>query len=411
MDIYLFSQSMRRKSNILILLQIVVIAILVTACQTKKGSGTFETYVVDKGNIETWETTEGIVEPANEVLLLSPTASIITQINKEPGQKVEEGETIVVLNTKAVEDKIDQLNDQLAVKHNNLEKNRLTARSTKADLKYSIETKKLKISSIKSVLADQEQLLEVGGISPAKFDKTKQELVLAEKDLQLVQQKNSIKLAQLGTDEKGLLLQIEIQQKDLERQKELLKSMEVKAPSDGIVLDIHGKVGEKIQGDKLLVTLSDLTRFKIKADIDEKHKGMIKTGRLAYVLVDNTRLEGRIGSIMPSLENGNLQFSVYLTDNNHPKLIPNQKVDLQIVKRARYDVLRIKKGALLNNKKVQQVYVVNGDSANQKELKFGLITDEYLEVKEGLLEGDEVIISSAVVVRNGVSVSVDELKN
>ena len=411
MDIYLFSQSMRRKSNILILLQIVVIAILVTACQTKKGSGTFETYVVDKGNIETWETTEGIVEPANEVLLLSPTASIITQINKEPGQKVEEGETIVVLNTKAVEDKIDQLNDQLAVKHNNLEKNRLTARSTKADLKYSIETKKLKISSIKSVLADQEQLLEVGGISPAKFDKTKQELVLAEKDLQLVQQKNSIKLAQLGTDEKGLLLQIEIQQKDLERQKELLKSMEVKAPSDGIVLDIHGKVGEKIQGDKLLVTLSDLTRFKIKADIDEKHKGMIKTGRRAYVLVDNTRLEGRIGSIMPSLENGNLQFSVYLTDNNHPKLIPNQKVDLQIVKRARYDVLRIKKGALLNNKKVQQVYVVNGDSANQKELKFGLITDEYLEVKEGLLEGDEVIISSAVVVRNGVSVSVDELKN
>jgi len=411
LDIYLFSQSMRRKSNILILLQIVVIAILVTACQTKKGSGTFETYVVDKGNIETWETTEGIVEPANEVLLLSPTASIITQINKEPGQKVEEGETIVVLNTKAVEDKIDQLNDQLAVKHNNLEKNRLTARSTKADLKYSIETKKLKISSIKSVLADQEQLLEVGGISPAKFDKTKQELVLAEKDLQLVQQKNSIKLAQLGTDEKGLLLQIEIQQKDLERQKELLKSMEVKAPSDGIVLDIHGKVGEKIQGDKLLVTLSDLTRFKIKADIDEKHKGMIKTGRRAYVLVDNTRLEGRIGSIMPSLENGNLQFSVYLTDNNHPKLIPNQKVDLQIVKRARYDVLRIKKGALLNNKKVQQVYVVNGDSANQKELKFGLITDEYLEVKEGLLEGDEVIISSAVVVRNGVSVSVDELKN
>ena len=411
MDIYLFSQSMCRKSNILILLQIVVIAILVTACQTKKGSGTFETYVVDKGNIETWETTEGIVEPANEVLLLSPTASIITQINKEPGQKVEEGETIVVLNTKAVEDKIDQLNDQLAVKHNNLEKNRLTARSTKADLKYSIETKKLKISSIKSVLADQEQLLEVGGISPAKFDKTKQELVLAEKDLQLVQQKNSIKLAQLGTDEKGLLLQIEIQQKDLERQKELLKNMEVKAPSDGIVLDIHGKVGEKIQGDKLLVTLSDLTRFKIKADIDEKHKGMIKTGRRAYVLVDNTRLEGRIGSIMPSLENGNLQFSVYLTDNNHPKLIPNQKVDLQIVKRARYDVLRIKKGALLNNKKVQQVYVVNGDSANQKELKFGLITDEYLEVKEGLLEGDEVIISSAVVVRNGVSVSVDELKN
>jgi len=388
-----------------------ILFVIVSACQTKSGTGTYETYVVDKGNIETWETTRGQVEPANEVLLLSPTASIITAINKEPGQKVKEGETIVVLNTKAVEEKIEQIQDQLAVKENSLEKTRLTARSTKADLSHSIETKKLKISSIKSVLADQEQLLEVGGISPAKFDKTKQELVLAEKDLQLVQQKNAIKLQQLAADEKGLLLQIEIQQKALEQQKELLGRMEVKAPSDGIVLGIHGKKGEKIQGDKLLVSLSDLTRFKINATIEAKHKNMIKTGRRAYVIVDNTRLEGRIGTIMPKLADGNMQFSVYLTDSKHPKLIPNQKVDLQVIKRARYDVLRIKKGAMISNKKVQNVYVVNGDSANQIELQLGLITDDYIEVKGGLAEGDEVVISTVSATNNAKKVSIDRLKN
>ena len=63
-------------------------------CQSNSGKGTYETYVVDKGNIETWETTEGFVEPANEVLLLSPAASIITEILKEPGQQVKEGETL-----------------------------------------------------------------------------------------------------------------------------------------------------------------------------------------------------------------------------------------------------------------------------------------------------------------------------
>ena len=402
---------MRSKLNIYVLIHLSFIMMGAGACQSKSGNGTFETYVVDKGNIETWETTKGLVEPANEVLLLSPTASIITQIRKEPGQKVKQGEIIVVLNTKAVEDKIEQINDQLAVKQNNLEKNQLTARSAKADLAHSIETKKLKISSIKSILADQKQLLEVGGISPAKFDKTKQELVLAEKELQLVQHKNAIKLAQLAADEKGLRLQIEIQEKDLLREKELLQRMTVKAPSEGIVLDIHGKVGEKIQGDKLLVSLSDLTRFKIKATIGETHKEIIKTGAKAYVMVDNTRLEGRIGTILPSLEDGNLQFSVYLTDSKHPKLIPNQNVDLQIVERARYDVIRLKKGALLNDKEVQKVYVVNGDSANQKELKVGMITDEYLEVKEGLSIGDVVVISSGTNHRDQLSVGIDELKN
>ncbi|MCG8579860.1 MAG: efflux RND transporter periplasmic adaptor subunit, partial [Bacteroidales bacterium] len=306
-----------------IVLYFVLVAGLVS-CQGNAGTGTYETYIVDKGNIETWETTAGRVEPANEVLLLSPTASIITEIKKEPGQKVKAGEVLVVLNTKEVEEKIENLNDQLAVKQNNLEKTRLNARSAKADLSHNIETKKLKISSIKSVLADQKQLLEVGGISQAKFDKTKQELVLAEKELQLVQQKNSIKLQQLAADEKGLLLQIEIQQKELEHQQELLNRMVVKAPSEGIVLGIHAKQGEKIQGDKLLVTLSDLTRFKIRATIDEKHKRMVKTGKRAYVMVDNERLEGRIGTVSPTLEDGNLSFSVHLTDNNHPKLIPNQ---------------------------------------------------------------------------------------
>ncbi|WP_430817613.1 efflux RND transporter periplasmic adaptor subunit [Carboxylicivirga sp. RSCT41] len=380
------------------------------SCGGNSGTGTYETYIVDKGNIETWETTEGRVEPANEVLLLSPTASIITEIKKEPGQKVEEGEVLVVLNTKEVEEKIENLNDQLAVKQNNLEKTRLNARSAKADLSHNIETKKLKISSIKSVLADQEQLLEVGGISQAKFDKTKQELVLAEKELQLVQQKNSIKLQQLAADEKGLLLQIEIQQKELEHQQELLNRMLVKAPSEGIILGIHAKQGEKIQGDKLLVTLSDLTRFKIRATIDEKHKRMVKTGKRAYVIVDNERLEGRIGTVSPTLEDGNLSFSVHLTDNNHPKLIPNQRVDLQIVKRARYDVLRLKKGAIISNKKVQNVYVINGDSAEQQELELGLVTDEYIEIKDGLAEGDEVVISTVSKFKDASSLSVDKLK-
>ncbi|MCG8582919.1 MAG: efflux RND transporter periplasmic adaptor subunit, partial [Bacteroidales bacterium] len=92
------------------------------------------------------------------------------------------------------------------------------------------------------------------------------------------------------------------------------------------------------------------------------------------------------------------------------KLIPNQRVDLQIVKRARYDVLRLKKGAIISNKKVQHVYVVNGDSAEQQELELGLITDEYIEIKGGLDEGDEVVISTVSKFKDANSLSVDKLK-
>ncbi|MCW3806565.1 efflux RND transporter periplasmic adaptor subunit [Plebeiibacterium marinum] len=390
---------------------VIVLITIALGCQSKQSeliTGKFETYKIDVGNIETFVPTEGYVIPANEVLLLSPAASIVAKIVKEPGHPVKEGDVIVKLDTKSIEAKIEQLNDQLAVKENNLEKNRLNARSTRADLAYNEETKKLKIASIKSTLADQKQLLEVGGISQAKYDKTKQELVLAEKDLKLVREKNSIRIAQLAADEKGLLLQIEMQQKELGNQKELLGLMEVKAPSDGIVLSVNAKEGEKIQGEKLLVTMSDLSRLKIRASIDSKFKNLIKTGRRAYVLVDKNRLEGRVASVNPQLENNNLGFTICLTESDHPKLIPNQKVNLEVVKRARYDVLRIKRGSLFNNKKNQKALLVSGDSAVRKEVTLGLITDEFIEVKEGLKEGDEIVISSEVPLKEVGSVKIEK---
>ncbi len=374
-----------------------VVLITLFACEPKQSNlveGEFETYIVDKGNIESFETTEGNVEPANEVILLSPTSSIVKKIIKGPGQRVTKGDVIIKLDTKTVKSKIEQLNDQLEVKNNSLEKTRLSARSVKADLSYSEETKKLKIASTKSTLADQQLLFEVGGISQAKIDKTKQELVLAEKDLKLVKQKNTIKLAQLKTDEKGLLLQIEMQQKDLEQQKELLTRMEVKAPSDGIILNVLAKEGEKIPGEKVLVSVSDLTRLKVEASIDEKHRKLIKIGRRAYVVDGKNKLEGRISSVMPRLDGGKLMFSVVLTEDDQSKLIPNQKVELQVVTRARYDVLRLKRGELLNWSKNQSLYIVNGDSATRTDITFGLITDEYAELKEGANEGAKVVISN-----------------
>ena len=103
-------------------------------------------------------------------------------------------------------------------------------------MSYNEEVKKLKITSLKSQLADQEQLLEVGGISPARIEQTKQEITLAEKDLKTLNEKNSIRLKQLETEEQGLLLQIRMQEKDLKEKQGLLEKMSIKAPSSGIIL-------------------------------------------------------------------------------------------------------------------------------------------------------------------------------
>jgi HlyD family secretion protein len=157
------------------------------------GASNYETSIVDRGEVYIPLEAFGIVEPENEVIILSPANSLILQINKESGSRVKKGDVIIELDDKPTRDEIEQITDQLEVKSNSLERSRLEGQMARIDLDYNVEVKKLRITSIKAQLADEEQLLSVGGISSAKIDETKQNLVLAEKDLDMIQKKNAIR--------------------------------------------------------------------------------------------------------------------------------------------------------------------------------------------------------------------------
>ena len=366
----------------------------------KLKKGKFKTEVVERGKVVSTTKATGVVESENEVLVLSPATSIIQKILKEPGDYVKQGEIIVQLNPESVQGSIERMKDQLDVRKNNLEKTRLNAQSAKLDLDYNEEVKKLKITSLKSQLADQNQLLEVGGISPARVEQTKQEITLAEKDMNMLVQKNSIRLKQLAADEKGLQLQIRIDEKALENNIELLSKMNVRAPSSGIILNITGHVGQKINADATLVRMSDLTSFKLLGSIEEQLASHVKTGTQVFVTLDDENLQGQIGNITPMVENNKVQFNVHLKQSSHPKLIANQNVQIQIINNEKESVLRIKKLPEFDKGKIQKVFVVEGDKAVKKEITLGIVGNEYCEVLSGLNEGDVVITDEAASLRH-----------
>lgn len=399
---------MRTNKNLYIAVVVVILIITIGTVLYFSGalvpgaikSGNFETVTVDRGDVISTTQATGIIESENEVILLSPAASIIKSILKEPGNQVQAGDIILQLQTEPVLDDIEKLKDQLEVKRNNLEKNQLNAQSTKLDLDYNEEVKRLKVISLKAQLSDQEQLLEVGGISPARVQETKQEITLAEKDLAMLINKNSIRLKQLNAEDRGLYLQIRMDEKLLEDKNLLLSKMSVRAPSAGIILNISGNVGEKVPADKSLVTMSDLSSFKLIGSIDEQYARQLKTGSMVYVTVENEKLEGLIGNITPIVENNKVQFNVHLAESSHPKLIANQNVQIQIFNNKKENTLRIKKFRELENGKTQKVFVVEGNKAVKKEILLGLMGDEYCEILSGLKQGDVVISEETNSIRH-----------
>lgn len=394
----------KRKYILITLIALIVVVACLYLFQLVGNStlinGEYETSTVDRGMVYTTEETTGIVKPANEVIILCPGSSVIKKISKNPGSYVFTGETILTLDPEPVESQIEKLSDQLNIMQNDLDKNRLNARGIQVDLDFDLQVKKLRITSLKSDLESEEELLKVGGISPAKVDKTKQELTLAEQDLKTTKEKNSIRLKQLEIEEAGILIKIDIQKKELERNHELLKKMIVRAPSSGIILTMQGSEGEKVNTDVLLVRMSDLSVLKIRASIEIKKVGIIKTGGIVYAVVENEKVLGTIGDIKPLANDEKIEFDVFLDENKHSKLIPNQKVEILIVTEQAANVLRLKRGDLITKNKKQYVYVLGQDKAVRRRIEAGLSDMEYIEVLSGLQEGERVIISASAAFRH-----------
>jgi len=372
----------------------------------KINSGEFEISEVEIGSVVKTIPAEGTVEPESEVLILSPASSIIQRIVKDVGSKVELGEAIIILDPTPVQEEIERLEDQLEVKRNSLRKNQLNARSIRVDLDYNVEVKKLKIASLKSELADQQQLLEVGGISPARYEQTKQELVLAEKDLETINARNTIRLKQLETEDEGLRLQISIQEKALEQQMELLKKMIIRAPSAGIILSLDGQMGEKVNKDKLLVKMSNLSNFKIRANADDEHSEYIRTGSPVIVNLAQEELKGQIGTVSPAIKDKKVEFDVYLQQSNHWKLRPNMTLPLKVVVDEADSVMRVKYGPSFERSSNFDIYKVEGDVAVKQRITTGLMGDNYMEIQAGASPGDKVIISDVSLFRNREKVDI-----
>ncbi len=350
---------------------------------------------VEKGKVINPIMTYGVVEPESEVLIRCNYPSTIKKIIKEPGSSVQAGDLILVLDDQQIKSDIENIQDQLAIKKNSLEKNNLAESSTKIDLKYNEDVKKLNITSLKSQLSDEEQLVEVGGISPAKIEKTKQEIALAEKELLTLKEKNTIRIKQLRAEEEGLLLGIEIQEKDLKDKLLGLEQMNVRSQSSGIVLAIGNKPGERVSKDQVLVRISDLSSFKISGSIEEKMADFVKTGTPIYAVFEDTTLYGHIGIVSPIVENGKIQFNVHLEERSHPKLIPHQKIELWVAKNFKENALRIKNIPQFEKGNPEFLYVYSDGKAIKHRISTGYRSPAYIEISDGVKEGDQIIVPLA----------------
>ncbi|GLB25942.1 hypothetical protein LXJ15735_21830 [Lacrimispora xylanolytica] len=210
-------------------------------------------------------------------------------------------------------------------------------------------------------------------------------------------------------------------QESLESAKSKLESTQdtydnytVTAPISGKVIKKTVKVGDKISksttGNTVLAVIYDMSNYTFEMLVDELDVKSVKAGQSVNITADAVSGKTFYGtvtnvSLQSSTSNGVTNYPVTVTLNDGlDELLPGMNVDGVIILDEEKDVIAIPADSLMRGNTVY----VKDDSVKEKignvpagfrsvEVSAGLISKDYVEIKSGLTEGEEVYVVQSSV--------------
>ncbi|ALA58349.1 efflux RND transporter periplasmic adaptor subunit [Nitrospira moscoviensis] len=186
--------------------------------------------------------------------------------------------------------------------------------------------------------------------------------------------------------------------RDLERTKQVTKTLPIHSPITGTVIRKEVLQGTHVEPGEELYTIADLSHIWVLADIYEYELPFVKVGQQAAVTLSydpGTVFTGRVGFIYPTLDPKTRTAKVrFELDNPDDKLKPDMYANVEL----RVDVgarLAIPQEAIIESGHKQIVFLHHGGGRLEPRLiKTGVRTGEWTEVLEGLKEGDHIVTSA-----------------
>ncbi len=194
------------------------------------------------------------------------------------------------------------------------------------------------------------------------------------------------------------LRQAELQ---LEQAENNLANAELTAPFDGVIGRLGAKAGEIIATGSPMVTLVDLSAFRIEVEVDEVDIGQVEIGDQVTVFVDSlpdTEIPGEIEFIapVPTSVEGVVSYPVriILDATNAPTLRAGMTANVDITTEVRDDILIIPNRMVIIDRTNGQLFAERQTltGIEQVQITVGLRNEEFSEVTSGLNEGDTIVI-------------------
>lgn len=355
----------------------------------------------ETGDVENTLTASGEVQPDFEAVVTSPITAVIQQTYLDAGASVKVGDKILELDKEFTQLNVDKLKDELELKRNSIVKLRWELEKSFFDLKINDSIKVLKINSLRADIENTKRLFKAGGGTRESIEQAEQNLRIAQLEKRQLENDIRVKQQTMRADIRESEIGAQIKEKDLQELQRKLQQANIVANRAGVLTYVNKNIGSKVAEGEILARLADLGGFKVIGSISDSYAQQIRVGMSVVVRVNETQLRGTLTNILPSVQNNTVNFDVQLDDKANKLLRPKMKVEVYPVTDAHLKVVRVANGAGFTGAPVQDVFVLRKDGiAERRMVKIGLSNFDFVEIKEGIQLGEQVIVSDMSKFKN-----------
>lgn len=317
-----------------------------------------------KGTVATKTVATGNVEPRYEVLIKPQISGIISELTKEAGQMVKEGE--IIAKIKVIPEMV-QLNS--------------------AESRVNVAA--INLRQVEETFKRDEQLFQKGVIAQEEFDVSKANYLKAKEERENAQSA------------------LEIIRDGIAKNSNVASTTQIRSTITGMILDVPVKVGNSvIQSNNFndgttIATVANMNDMIFKGNVDETEIGRITEGmpiKLTIGAMEGRTFDARLEYVSPKgvEKNGAIQFEIKaaVTIPDDAFIRAGYSANAEIVLKQADDVLTVPESTVEFQGDSAFVQLVKQEQPEQvfekHPVKVGLSDGIKIEIKEGLTTEDKI---------------------
>ena len=172
----------------------------------------------------------------------------------------------------------------------------------------------------------------------------------------------------------------------------------IRAPFAGQIRERTVTQGQYLKVQTPVMVIVNIDPLRVRLRVPEKMAAWVKTGQQVTVTVEayaDRTFSGKITRINPSVDQQTRAFEVEALIDNHESLLkPGFFVKATIPSNYVVDALVVPQDALLYVYGVYKVFVIDGTTLKEKEVKIGERYGDDVEIAEGLAPGERIALAT-----------------